>query len=167
DSQNTTDTAVTANNQQVAIKTKAQTKRDLSLKLEVTKASSDEQIFSVTNSTQSKEVTLPSKARESETQASKTEENTSEDKGESDQTWSSSVTSTSESKSQVSAENSTEASKEKNIATQADEPRNIKDLMKSGDKFFTNVEAKINNKAIEEGQVINAEDLIELIYHWE
>src|SRR5699024_2806040 len=45
DSQNTTDTAVTANNQQVAIKTKAQTKRDLSLKLEVTKASSDEQIF--------------------------------------------------------------------------------------------------------------------------
>ena len=163
---------VTTTADSIKVEAAAKENSKLVLRLNVAKTlTNTDQVFTVKNGEQRKEVVLLGQVHESETQVSKTEETSSEDKEDSEQTSSSSEISTSESESddanEMTSETSNEASKEKKVVTQADEPRNIKDLMKADDQFFTNVEAKINDKAIEDGQVINAEDLIELIYHWE
>ncbi|MCM6856696.1 Cna B-type domain-containing protein [Enterococcus durans] len=158
---------VTTIDNKIEVKTAATTNRAFTLKLSVTKVGKDDQTFTVTGVNGTQEILVPGQVRESETKATTTKEITAGDNGESDQTSTTSESSTSEVRTTTESEtaDSTVAPEGKKASAQA-EPRKINDLLHDGDSLITGVDLKIDDKSVEEGQVINPDAMIELLYNW-
>ncbi|MDT2662160.1 Cna B-type domain-containing protein [Enterococcus hulanensis] len=158
---------VTTIDNKIEVKTAATTNQAFTLKLSVTKVGKDDQTFTVTGVNGTQEILVPGQVRESETKATTTKEITAGDNGESDQTSTTSESSTSEVRPTTESEtaDSTVAPEGKKASAQA-EPRKINDLLHDGDSLITGVDLKIDDKSVEEGQVINPDAMIELLYNW-